>query len=175
MKKLFFALTVLASGVCFAASPLELVQKQALEKALALDSSTNNTAAGCADFSGTWSGSCSLGSDVILKDDIVKITQEGCTTIQRGTDSVGIGGLKTYGETRSSDKGSFSYSVAVTTDWNDDRTALLTSFNGIVKTIGHSGSFRFSGSGQTRLSQAGKLVDEMDLLGMKLNCVYEKK
>lgn len=175
--KTFFALAMVAvaSQTAFAFPGFEILQEQAVNKAV--NRSWNAPAAAsssCTDFSGKWKGECSVAG--LSQELTIDIKQSGCTMIQMGNDLVAIGGLKNETQALPAlvDGKTVLVAGSVATDWNEDQSQLKSKFTGLVKLIGSSTSVPLSGQGSTRL-EGKKLIQELDMGGIKFSCTYDKE
>jgi hypothetical protein len=173
MIRSFLVLSVFISGVAFTTPSFQELGSQAVNQALAHRNLPVATPTSCTDFSGTWVGSCSVGGE--RKDETLVITQKGCDTIQMGSQVNLIGGLESVNVSAVTSAGKpFAVTGAASMDWNKNYTELKTEFNAIVKAIGVPGQMSFAGNGLTRID-GGKLLIDLEILGIKASCSYDKK
>lgn len=172
-KILMVAPLIFITGrIGFAVPGFELLQKQVQDRVVSSPHRVQR-ANDCVNFSGNWKGKCSVGE--VSQEGTIEIQQDGCESIRLGTETIMLGGLDGRFQNNPTKDGiSYSISVSMTNDWNADRTELKTYFTGIVKVAGTEGFTPLTGTGVMRLNGA-KLVNDLDVFGFKVNCVYEKQ
>jgi hypothetical protein len=129
--------------------------------------------ASCANFSGTWKGSCTVGDHKV--ENTKTITQQGCYGLLEDGNYDPIGGSSTLALTIPiPDKGIVSVSATGSSDWNKDRTGLDIHYAGLVKNVGKAGVLPFGGSATQRLDGNRMLID-FSVFGTQGSCVYDKQ
>lgn len=128
----------------------------------------------CTDFSGTWKGKC--GTDDIAEDSSFTIAQTGCELLSMGSEPQVLGGLQTLGQVipQASGEQTITYGLAHGIDWNENNTEIVGNFAGLVKILGNREIVPVNGKSVMKLDGSSLVID-MELIGLKVACVYQKQ
>ena len=143
------------------------------ERLLSSRAAPTTPSSACADFSGTWEGSCKVGGQVI--QNAQTISQNGCDSVTMGNDLIVINGLKSENLTLPMGaKGVLALAVTQSAQWETSGTELAIRYNGFLSTVHDRQQVEVKGAARLRLNN-GQLAYEAEILGVTLSCLYDKK
>lgn len=126
----------------------------------------------CTNFSGNWKGSCVIDGKSAANS--TSITQLGCELLSSDGSGTSVGGLSSVNLMAPISKDvTLGLALTQASNWNQDRTAIHSTYTGNVQ-VPQAGGVAIQGNSTLQMN-GERLAFDASILGVAVSCVYDKQ